>query len=113
MGEMFGKPPAGECNGYPASISSASSTIGCREAFESRDSIAEPAFGFALSSSIICWAAGSNGELEAGFDKLGSSPALMALAIRSAWYLAYLILDAISGSRGPQICKSSRKVAAA
>lgn len=45
-----------------------------------------------------------------GFDRLGSSPALMAFAMRRAWNLANLILAAISGSSGGQIWRSSRKV---
>lgn len=44
-------------------------------------------------------------------DKFGSSPALIAFAIRKAWYFAYFILEATAGSRGPQIWQSSKKVA--
>ena len=49
----------------------------------------------------------------AGFEWLGSWPAFNAFAMRRAWYLAYLILAAISGSISPQFWSSSRKVAAA
>lgn len=48
-----------------------------------------------------------------GFDRFGSSPAFRAFAIRKAWNLAYLILDASSGLTGLQIWFSSRKVAEA
>jgi hypothetical protein len=49
----------------------------------------------------------------AGFESFGSWPAFNAFAMRRAWYLAYLILAAFSGSISSQIWSSSRKVAAA
>lgn len=60
--------------------------------------------GSSTSSSSSCFGA--------GLLSFGSSPALIALTIRTAWNLANLILPAISGS-APQIEQSSRKVAAA
>lgn len=48
-----------------------------------------------------------------GFDKFGSSPALTAFAIRTAWNLATLVLAAISGSGVDQMFVSSRNAAAA
>jgi len=48
-----------------------------------------------------------------GLLRFGSSPALMALAIRRAWYFAYFIFEEISGLGGPHIWLRSRKVAAA
>jgi hypothetical protein len=48
-----------------------------------------------------------------GFESLGSWPAFNALAMRRAWYLAYLILAAFSDSISPQFWSRSKKVAAA
>jgi hypothetical protein len=45
----------------------------------------------------------SSSSFGAGFVALGSSPALKAFTIRIAWYLANLILPAISESSSPQI----------
>lgn len=55
----------------------------------------------------------SSGVWGFGFDRFGSSPAFSAFAILKAWYLANLILAAISGSTGPHIWRRSRKVAEA
>jgi hypothetical protein len=69
------------------------------------------------TDSSKAWTLGSSTSSSscfgAGFVSFGSSPALNALTIRTAWNLANLILPAISGSRGPQMETSSRKVAAA
>ena len=48
-----------------------------------------------------------------GLERLGSSPALRAFAMRRAWYFANLDFAVISCSRAPQIFSMSRKVAAA
>lgn len=48
-----------------------------------------------------------------GLVALGSSPALTALAIRRAWYFAYLTLEDVSGSSFSQTWRSSRNAAAA
>lgn len=56
---------------------------------------------------------GSGSVSGAGFEAFGSSPALIALAMRTAWYLAYLILERFSCSNGAQIWHNSRNVAAA
>ena len=48
-----------------------------------------------------------------GLEKLGSSPALRAFAMRRAWYFANFDFAVISCSRAPQILSMSRKVAAA
>jgi hypothetical protein len=54
-----------------------------------------------------CWASWT------GFVALGSSPALMALRMRSAWYFAYFVFAAISGSLFFHIDIISRNVDAA
>lgn len=62
---------------------------------------------------------GSRAEGEAaggsctGLERLGSSPALMAFAMRRAWYFANFDFAVTSCSRAPQILSMSRKVAAA
>lgn len=48
-----------------------------------------------------------------GLEVFGSSPAFIAFIIRTAWYLAYLILEAVSASGWPHAWPRSRKVAAA
>jgi len=63
---------------------------------------------------------GSRAEEEAaggvsctGLERLGSSPALRAFAMRRAWYFANFDFAVISCSRVPQILSMSRNVAAA
>lgn len=93
-----------------AASSDTSSTEGCRERAASCDADCITA---CTSGSLSAGLSSSSGSFTAGFVALGSSPALSAFAILSAWYLANLILAATSGSGGFQICRSSRKVAAA
>lgn len=57
-------------------------------------------------------AASSASSSFTGLVRFGSSPALTAFSMRSAWYLAYLILDVISSSFF-QTDRTSRNVAAA
>lgn len=67
------------------------------------------------SRSICAFGSASGGSGCFGFVALGSSPALIALAILTAWYLEYLDLAVISGSTGAQMdmLRMSRKVDAA
>ena len=68
---------------------------------------------FGTSPSCLSFSSSFSSTLVTGLVAFGSSPALMALMILTAWYLANRIFAATSWSGGPQIWHSSRKVAAA
>jgi hypothetical protein len=57
--------------------------------------------------------ASSGGVSLTGLVRFGSSPALIAFSMRRAWYFAYLVLDATSGSSFFQMERMSRKADAA
>jgi hypothetical protein len=57
--------------------------------------------------------ANSCGVSLTGLLRLGSSPALMAFSMRRAWYFAYLVLEATSGSSFFHMESMSRNVEAA
>jgi hypothetical protein len=57
--------------------------------------------------------ASSGGVSLTGLVRFGSSPALIAFSMRRAWYLAYLVLEATSGSSFFHIESMSRKADAA
>jgi hypothetical protein len=63
--------------------------------------------------SSIGGEARSSGVSLTGFVRFGSSPALMALRMRRAWYFAYFVLDVISGSSFFHMVRISRNVEAA
>jgi hypothetical protein len=65
-------------------------------------------FGSRASSEVS-----SGGVSLTGLVRFGSSPALVALRMRRAWYFAYLVLDVISGSSFFHIESMSRNAEAA
>lgn len=65
-------------------------------------------FGSSADGDMACCGASC-----LGFVAFGSSLALMALTMRSAWYLANLVLEVISGSLFFHTDMTSRKVDAA
>jgi hypothetical protein len=81
-------------------------------------------YGFRDALWFMLWTSGSFGSSAGGeasscgvsltgLVRFGSSPALMALRMRSAWYFAYLVLDATSGSSFFHMERMSRKAEAA
>ena len=85
-------------------------------------------YGFAAGGCealwLMLWTSGSAGSSSGGAGgcsccsctgllAFGSSPALMALMMRRAWYFAYLVFEATSGSSFFQMLRMSRKVEAA
>lgn len=79
--------------------SATSSTDGCVARCTTPSSNACTSWSTGLCSASIF----SSSFCTAGFDALGSSPAFIAFTILKAWYLANLILAAVSSSGAFQI----------